>query len=100
MKEFGATFYPEKKERFPLTLVSSEMPIGIDYKAGVSAQLKSAVMLAGLNAYGVTNIIEEEKSRNHTENMLSKNSNVLIMKKIKKKSKTYKNIWKRILGSN
>ena len=39
------------------------MPIGIDYKAGVSAQLKSAVMLAGLNAYGVTNIIEEEKKQ-------------------------------------
>ena len=90
MKEFGATFYPEKKERFPLTLVSSEMPIGIDYRAGVSAQLKSAVMLAGLNAYGVTNIIEEEKSRNHTENMLSKNSNVLIMKKIKKNRKHIK----------
>ena len=34
------------------------MPIGIDYEAGVSAQLKSAVILAGLNAYGNTRISE------------------------------------------
>ena len=84
MTEFGATFYPLKKNHFPLTLVSSEMPIGIDYRAGVSAQLKSAVILAGLNSYGVTNILEEKKSRNHTENMLLKNSNVLKIKKNKK----------------
>ena len=38
MREFGATFYPKKKMNLPLTLVSSEMPIGIDYKAGISAQ--------------------------------------------------------------
>ena len=84
MTEFGATFYPSNKKNFPLTLTSSKMPIGIEYNAGVSAQLKSAVMLAGLNAYGVTNIIEEEKSRNHTENMLRKNTNVLKIKRNKK----------------
>ena len=39
------------------------MPIGIEYRAGVSAQLKSAVMLAGLNAYGNTKITEEEKEQ-------------------------------------
>ena len=48
------------------------MPIGIDYTAGVSAQLKSAVILAGLNSYGETEITELEQSRNHTENMLLK----------------------------
>ena len=37
-------------------MVSSNFPIGIKYKAGVSAQLKSAVMLAGLNSYGNTQI--------------------------------------------
>ena len=84
MTEFGATFYPSNKMSFPLILASSKMPIGIEYNSGVSAQLKSAVMLAGLNAYGVTNIIEEEKSRNHTENMLLKNLNVLKIKKGKK----------------
>jgi len=50
----------------------------------VSAQLKSAVMLAGLNANGVTNIIEMKKSRNHTENMLLQSSKVLKIKKNKK----------------
>ena len=84
MSEFGTTFLPKNKTTFPLTLISSEIPIGIEYKAGVSAQLKSAVMLAGLNANGVTNIIEMKKSRNHTENMLLQSSKVLKIKKNKK----------------
>ena len=84
MSKFGATFLPNNKANFPLTLISSPMPIGIEYKAGVSAQLKSAVMLAGLNANGITNIIEEKKSRNHTENMLLKNTKVIKIKKDKK----------------
>ena len=50
MSEFGAIFFPKNKFNFPLKLISSEMPIGIKYKAGVSAQLKSAVILAGLNS--------------------------------------------------
>ena len=61
------------------------MPVGINYKAGVSAQLKSAVMLAGLNSFGTTEIIEEEKSRDHTENMLSRNSQTIKIKKGTKK---------------
>jgi 3-phosphoshikimate 1-carboxyvinyltransferase len=85
MSKFGATFLPKNKSTFPLTLISSEIPIGIQYKAGVSAQLKSAVMLAGLNANGVTNIVEEEKSRNHTENMLLQTPKILRIKKNKKK---------------
>jgi 3-phosphoshikimate 1-carboxyvinyltransferase len=84
MAEFGTTFLPENKTTFPLTLISSPIPIGIEYKAGVSAQLKSAVMLAGLNANGVTNIIEEKKSRNHTENMLLQNKKLIKIKKNKK----------------
>ena len=82
--EFGATFLPPNKNNFPLTLISSAIPIGIKYRAGVSAQLKSAAMLAGLNANGVTNIIEEEKSRNSTENMLLQSPHVLKIKKNKK----------------
>ena len=63
VNEFGARFFPSNKNFLPLKLISSEMPVGINYKAGISAQLKSAVILAGLNAYGTTNIIEENKSR-------------------------------------
>ncbi len=73
MSEFGAQFYPNNKFNFPLKLISSDMPVGINYKAGVSAQLKSAVILAGLNSFGTTVVTEEKKSRNHTENMLIKN---------------------------
>ncbi len=86
MTKFGAFFFPKNRFTFPLKLISSEMPIGISYKAGVSAQLKSAVILAGLNSYGVTTIIEEEKSRDHTEKMLLKNKNVIkVITKPKKK---------------
>ena len=84
MSEFGASFYPKKKFNFPLKIISSEMPVGINYKAGVSAQLKSAVIFAGLNSYGNTKITEAKKSRNHTENMLLKNSHVIKLKKSKK----------------
>ena len=95
MNDFGATFLPPNKNNFPLTLVSSAMPIGINYKAGVSAQLKSAAILAGLNANGVTNIIEKKQSRNHTENMLLKSSSVL---KIKTNNKRQKHI--KVFGKN
>jgi 3-phosphoshikimate 1-carboxyvinyltransferase len=82
LSEFGATFLPKNKISFPLTLISSQIPIGIEYKkAGVSAQLKSAAILAGLNANGVTNVTEGKPSRNHTENMLLQNSNILKIKK-------------------
>ena len=81
---FGATFLPKNKKNFPLTLISSEIPVGIEYRAGVSAQLKSAAILAGLNANGVTNVIEEKQSRNSTENMLLQSPNILKIKKNKK----------------
>ena len=77
MSEFGAEFLPKNKFNFPLKLISTEMPVGINYKSGVSAQLKSAVILAGLNSYGNTKIIEKKKSRDHTENMLNSNSKQL-----------------------
>tara|TARA_B110000971_G_scaffold220764_1_gene265370 strand:- start:580 stop:1938 length:1359 start_codon:yes stop_codon:yes gene_type:complete len=95
MSEFGTTFLPKNKNNFPLTLVSSEIPVGIAYKAGVSAQLKSAVLLAGLNANGVTNVIEKKYSRNHTENMLLQSPNVL---KIKKNNKGENHI--KVYGKN
>ena len=85
MKKFGAFFLPKKKFNLPLKLISSEMPVGINYDAGVSAQLKSAVLFAGLNSYGSTLINETQKSRDHTENMLLKNSHVIKIKKSKKK---------------
>ena len=85
MSEFGAEFLPKNKFNFPLRFISTEMPIGIKYKSGISAQLKSAVILAGLNSYGTTEIIEEKRSRNHTENILIKNSQTIKINMKKKK---------------
>ena len=83
--EFGATFFPKNKSTFPLRMISSKFPIGIKYSAGVSAQLKSAAILAGLNCYGDTLINEKITSRDHTENLLMDNSQVIKIRKNKKK---------------
>ncbi len=80
MSKFGATFLPKNKYNFPLKIISSEMPIGINYEADVSAQLKSAVIFAGLNSFGNTKITESQKSRNHTENMLRDNTKAIQVK--------------------
>ena len=85
MKQFGASFKPKKKFNFPVRIISSKMPVGLNYKAGVSAQLKSAVLLAALNATGKTIIIEEENSRDHSERMLLHNKEVIKISYRKKK---------------
>jgi 3-phosphoshikimate 1-carboxyvinyltransferase len=55
----------------PLTLTGARDPLPILYRTPVaSAQIKSAVLLAGLAAPGVTTVIETEASRDHTELML------------------------------
>ncbi len=57
--------------RLPLTLKGAAEPVPIVYEPPVaSAQLKSAVLLAGLNAPGETTVIESEATRDHTERML------------------------------
>jgi len=57
--------------RLPLTLAGARDPLPILYRTPVaSAQIKSAVLLAGLAAPGVTTVIENEASRDHTELML------------------------------
>lgn len=57
--------------RLPLTLEGARDPLPILYRTPVaSAQIKSAVLLAGLAAPGITTVIETEASRDHTELML------------------------------
>ena len=57
--------------RLPLTLQGARNPLPIEYRTPVaSAQIKSAVLLAGLAAPGQTTVIEQEASRDHTELML------------------------------
>ncbi len=58
--------------RLPITLTGARDPMPIVYRTPVpSAQIKSAVLLAGLAAPGVTTVIETEASRDHTEVMLA-----------------------------
>lgn len=58
--------------RLPMTLQGARDPIPVTYRTPVaSAQIKSAVLLAGLSAPGVTTVIENEASRDHTELMLA-----------------------------
>jgi len=58
--------------RLPMTLVGAEEPLPVRYTVPVpSAQVKSAVLLAGLNAPGQTVVIEREATRDHTERMLA-----------------------------
>jgi 3-phosphoshikimate 1-carboxyvinyltransferase len=58
--------------RCPVTLRGSSEPAPIEYRTPVpSAQLKSAILLAGLNSPGRTTVIETEASRDHTEKMLA-----------------------------
>ena len=81
MNKFGANFEPKNKFNLPLKLTSSKIPIGIKYIASVSAQLKSAVIFAGLNSLGNTKILEQNRSRDHTENMLLNNSQIIKINK-------------------
>lgn len=61
----------EDGNKLPLTITGSKLK-GISYKLPVaSAQVKSAILLAGLYAEGETEVIEPEASRDHTERMLS-----------------------------
>ena len=58
--------------RLPMTIVGAADPVPVRYEVPVpSAQVKSAVLLAGLNAPGETVVIEKEATRDHTERMLA-----------------------------
>jgi len=68
---FGAKTLSRRNGKLPITVVGSAAPIPITYKTPVaSAQIKSAILFAGLNCPGTTTVIEKEKTRDHTERML------------------------------
>ena len=67
LKKFGAKFYYKKKNKLPLSILGSKEIKGIKYLENKgSAQCKSSVMFAALNASGTTSI-KAKKSRNHSE---------------------------------
>ena len=68
---FGTQAYGRKGGRLPMTVVGAANPVPVRYALPVaSAQVKSAVLLAGLNAPGETVVIEKEPTRDHSERML------------------------------
>jgi 3-phosphoshikimate 1-carboxyvinyltransferase len=68
---FGTQAYGRKGGRLPMTVVGAAHPVPVRYALPVaSAQVKSAVLLAGLNAPGQTVVIEREPTRDHSERML------------------------------
>lgn len=69
---FGAQAYGRTGGRLPLTIVGAADPVPVRYTSPVpSAQVKSAVLFAGLNTIGETVVIEAEATRDHTERMLA-----------------------------
>ena len=71
LETMGAEITAREGGLLPLTIQGPESALPIEYTLPVaSAQVKSAVMLAGLSAMGKTVIIEETPTRDHTENML------------------------------
>ncbi len=71
LEQIGARTLASTDGRLPLTLAGAREPIPIVFEPPVlSAQLKSAVLLAGLAAPGETVVIEAEATRDHTEKML------------------------------
>jgi len=68
---FGAQSYGREGGRLPMTVVGAHDPVPVRYTPPMaSAQVKSAVLLAGLNAPGQTVVIEKIPTRDHTERML------------------------------
>jgi 3-phosphoshikimate 1-carboxyvinyltransferase len=68
---FGTRAYGRQGGRLPMTVVGAANPVPVRYALPVaSAQVKSAVLLAGLNATGETVVIEREPTRDHSERML------------------------------
>jgi len=69
---FGARAFGRAGGRLPMTILGAAEPVPVRYEVPVpSAQVKSAVLLAGLNAPGETVVIEREATRDHTERMLA-----------------------------
>lgn len=69
---FGTQAVGRSGGRLPMTVVGATDPVPVRYETPVpSAQVKSAVLLAGLNVPGQTVVIEKEATRDHTERMLA-----------------------------
>ncbi len=72
LRRIGAQVIARSRERLPLTMQGAEVPLPIDYRLPAPlSDVKSAVLLAGLNAPGVTSVIEPVAVQDQTERMLA-----------------------------
>ncbi len=72
LSQMGARFEPSPGGTLPLLMEGIEPAVPIAYRLPVaSAQVKSAVLLAGINTPGITTVIEPVATRDHTERMLA-----------------------------
>ena len=84
LEKFGAKFYYKKKNKLPLSVLGSKSMKGINYLENKgSAQCKSSIMLAAINAIGTTSI-KAKKSRNHSELLFKYLKIPIKIKKTKK----------------
>jgi len=71
LERIGARIVARAGTRLPLAVIGTAEPLPITYRLPVpSAQVKSAVLLAGLNAPGITTVVEDAPTRDHSERML------------------------------
>jgi 3-phosphoshikimate 1-carboxyvinyltransferase len=71
LSQTGARFFARDGGRLPLAIAGAQHAMPIEYRLPVaSAQVKSAILLAGLNSRGQTRVEEPVATRDHTENML------------------------------
>ncbi len=71
LSQMGASFEASDGGTLPLTMRGAQPTVPIEYRLPVaSAQVKSAVLLAGLNTPGITTVIEPVPTRDHSERML------------------------------
>lgn len=71
LEQMGAGFSARGGDKLPLALNGTQNALPIEYRLPVaSAQVKSAILLAGLNTRGRTTVTEPQATRDHTENML------------------------------
>ncbi|WP_028055934.1 3-phosphoshikimate 1-carboxyvinyltransferase [Sphingobium bisphenolivorans] len=72
LSRMGASFTSSPGDRLPLTMRGACPAVPLDYRLPVaSAQVKSAILLAGLNAPGITRVVEPIPTRDHSERMLT-----------------------------
>jgi 3-phosphoshikimate 1-carboxyvinyltransferase len=71
LEGFGTRFIGRRGTLLPLTVIGTHEPLPIEYRLPVaSAQVKSAILLAGLNTPGRTIVMEPVATRDHSERML------------------------------